>query len=143
MTKELDVTLAVKALVQAALPGALVRGFEADAEKPERIGDGGCVIGARGDPGEPAVDLSPLAYNYRHKFELEVAAPGGAGGAPLDAMLLPLGAAVEADRTLGGLCDWLEVEAAEYQDASLDNVPSVNWALVPLIAEYSTPNPLG
>lgn len=143
MTKELQVTLAVKALVQAALPAANVRGFDADAEKPERIGAGGCVIGARGDPGEPEIDLSPLSYNYRHRFELEIAAEDGAGGAALDTMLLALGAAVAADRTLGGLCQFLDVEAAEYMDATDENLPSISWALVPVIAEYSTNNPLG
>lgn len=143
MTKSLQVLLAAKALVAAALPLANVRGFDGDAEKPERIGAGGCVVGTRSDPGDPEVDLSPLTYNYRHRIELEIAAEGGAGGAPLDAMLLALGAAIQADRFLGGLCQWLDVEAAEMMDAGDDAVPSINWALVPLIAEYSTENPLG
>jgi hypothetical protein len=132
------VTLALKALVAAALPGAMVTGFDADAEKPARIPAGGIVVGGRGDPGEPDVDLSPLSYNYTHRFALEIAAEDGAGGAPLDTMLLALGAAIVADRHLGGLCQWLDVEAAEYLDVTDAAVPSVNWALVPVIAEYST-----
>lgn len=143
MTTSLKVLLAVKALIAAALPLANVRGFDGDAEKPDRIGPGGCVVGTRSDPGDPEVDLSPLTYNYRHRIELEIAAEGGVGGDPLDSMLLTIGAAVAADRFLGGLCQFLSAEAAEMMDTGDDGVPSINWALVPIIAEYSTENPLG
>jgi hypothetical protein len=66
-TKQLQVILAVKALVAEALPDAEIRGFDGDATKPTRVGSGGCVIGTRGDPGDPEVDLSPLTYNYSHR----------------------------------------------------------------------------
>lgn len=143
MTKGLQVALALKALVQAALPAATVRGFDADVAKPERIGAGGCVIGDKGDPGEPDVDLSPLTYNYRHRFELAVAAANGAGGAALDTMLTAIGTAIEADRTLGSLAEWLEAEAPQPGDADAEGVAAINWASVPVIVEYSTSSPLG
>lgn len=143
MTKQLQVILAVKALIVAALPGAKILGFDEDHEKPERIGAGGCVIGDSGDPGEPEMDLSPPVYNYRHVMWLDVAAANGDGGSALDAMLTPIGAAIEADRTLGGLCDYLDCGAPERGSHEGEMVTGINWAGVPIIAEYSTSNPLG
>lgn len=144
MTKQRDVLLAVKALVAAALPGAKLQGFDQDASKPDKIASpGGLVIGDPGDPGEPEVDLSPPAYNYRHTIWLDVAAANGAGGADLDAMLTPIGAAVAADRTLGGLCDYVDCGAAELGSREGEMVTGINWAGVPIICEYVTENPLG
>lgn len=142
MTKNLQVILAVKALVQAALPGAKVRGFDGDTSKPDRIGPQGCVIGHPGEPGEPEIDLSPLSYNYSHRLFLEVAAADGKGGADLDAMLIPIGEALAADRTLGGLCDFIVPGAPDRSDRSTDAIATTNWAVVPIDAEYSTSDPL-
>jgi hypothetical protein len=75
MTKQMQVLLAAKALVQAALPLATIAGFDSDFAKPQRVPDNGIVIGHPGEPGDPDVDLSPLAYNYSHRLFLEVAGP--------------------------------------------------------------------
>lgn len=143
MTKNFQVLLAVKTLVASALPGAELRGFDKDTDKPGRIGPGGCVIGHPGDPGEPEIDLSPLSYNYSHRFFLEVAAADGEGGAVLDGMLETLGQAVAADPFLGGLCSFFSAEAPDRNDRSTDAIASTNWATVGLVAEYDTNNPLG
>jgi hypothetical protein len=143
MSKNLDVLLALKALVQAALPGAKVAGFDKDDSKPERVGGGGCIIGHAGDPGEPVVDLSPLTYNYSHKVIVEVAGPNGEGGEPLDLMLLALGDAVDVDPYLGGLCQFLAVEQADLNDKSGAMIATMNWATIAFVAEYATEDPLG
>lgn len=139
--KQVDVLLAVKALVAGAVPGAQIRGFDEDTSAPEVIGDGGAILGLPGDPGEPEVDLSPLSYTYDYEIALEVAAPGGAPGEVLIAMLSAIGAAVLADRTLGGLADWLATTAPRFEDRSTD-YDTPNWAEVSLIATYSTSDPL-
>lgn len=141
MTTQRDVALALRALVQNALPDADVRGFDGDASVPAEIGQGGEVIGFPGDPGEPEVDLSPLAYHFDHPFRMEIAAAGGAGGAPLDAMVSAIGNAIRADRTLGGLCSFLEAQGAVRDDRTLDDV-TINWALVTVVASYTTQDPL-
>jgi hypothetical protein len=58
------------------------------------------------------VTLSPLRYHYQHRaeFEVVVQAPNGRATA-FDSLVATIGAALEADRTLGGLCDWIEPEA--------------------------------
>lgn len=143
MTKQFEVMLALKALVAAALPAAGISGFDGDTSKPVRIGPGGHVIGHPGDPGEPEVDLSPLTYNYSHRFYLEVIGPNGEGGDVLDGMLETLGPAIAADRFLGGLCEFLSAEAPDRNDRTTDTIATTNWATVPVMAEYRTLNPLG
>lgn len=56
--------------------------------------------------------LSPLLYHYQHRAELEVVVQTGTGRASaFDDLIAAIGTALEADRTLGGLCDWVEPEA--------------------------------
>lgn len=143
MTKSFQVQLALKALVAAALPGADLRGFDQDTSRPTRPGPLGCVIGHWGDPGDPEVDLSPPAYHYSHQFQLEVIGPDGAGGDPLDVMLAAIGAAIEADRFLGGLCDYLDCAAPDRDDRGTEAASPTNWATVAIVADYSTSSPLG
>lgn len=142
-TRQLRMLQALKALAETALPGSLVRGFDSDAEMPRRITAGGCVIGYPGEPGEADVDWSPLTYTFRQRVDVEIAAPGSAGGDDLDQMLVALGAAVLADRTLGGVCEWVEAQAAERGSRTGEGVAVVNWALVPIVAEYVTASALG
>jgi hypothetical protein len=43
---------------------------------PERVPAAGLIILRDGDPGDPAVTLSPLLYHYDHRAELEVIVQG-------------------------------------------------------------------
>ena len=80
-----------------------------DEVLPERIPTAGLIILRDGQPGEPEVTLSPLRYHYQHRAELEVVVQTGTGRASaFDSLIAAIGAALEADRTLGGLCDWIE-----------------------------------
>lgn len=142
MTPQLAILLALKALIQAALPMAEVRGFDGDSSVPEIIPAGGLVIGKFGDPGDPEITLNPPTYSYQHRIPLEIAAPEGVGGMTLDAMLPPIGAAIAANPFLGGLCEYLSVEQAGREDETGDDV-TINWADINVFAHYSTTNPLG
>jgi hypothetical protein len=135
LTKQLQIILAVKALVRAALPAVTLAGFDQDDALPTRVGANGCVVGHPGDPN--------LTWNYSHRLYLEISGPNGAGGDVLDAMLVTLGAAIAADPFLGGLCEFFSAESAELRDRTNEAATSINWATVPLVAEYSTTNPLG
>jgi hypothetical protein len=133
---------AVVALIAAALPGAEVK---RNLAKPERIPAGGLVIVRDGDPGEPEVLLSPLTYVYAHRIPIEVAARESASqpreGA-LDAMLAAIGGAVEANRALGGLCDFIEVEAPATADIDATGAQTARWADAAIVASYGTHDPL-
>ena len=145
MSRRLDVLQALKVLVQAALPGATVKGLDADAAKPERIPPGGMVIVRSGDPGPAAVDLSPLAYNYDHAIPVEVSAYQSSARTTnevIDDMLTQIGAAIAADRTLGGLCNWLDADAPVIDDVTADGSPAGAGADLVVTASYVTSNPL-
>ena len=92
-----------------------------DEVLPERIPAAGLIILRDGQPGEPEVTLSPLRYHYQHRAELEIVVQAGTGRASaFDDLIAAIGAALEADRTLGGLCDWLEPEAPASVDLPVE-----------------------
>ena len=71
---------------------------------PERVPAAGLLILRDGDPGEPAVTLSPLRYHYQHRAEVEAVVQSGTGrDVAFDALAAGVGIVLSADRTLGGL----------------------------------------
>lgn len=105
---------------------------------PERIPPPGLMILRDGNPGEPGVTLSPLTYHYQHRAELEVIVQSTtARDALFDAIAAQIGTVIAADRTLRGLCDWVEAEAPEPIDLAIDGAASLKAAVVPLILHYS------
>jgi hypothetical protein len=133
---------AIKTLIAAALPNADVK---RNLAKPERIPPGGLVILRDGDPGEPEVILSPLIYVYSHRIPIEIAAYETSSETReqvLDGMLGAIGAAVVADRTLGGLCDFIEAAAPATEDVETAGAIAGRWADLAIIAVYGTPDPL-
>jgi hypothetical protein len=54
-----------------------------------------------------------------------------------------LGSAIAADRTLGGLVDWLEASSVARRDSrSSAGIASFNWVTVPLTVEWRADTPL-
>jgi hypothetical protein len=141
-SKREQVLEAIKALVASALPSAEVK---RNLDKPERIPPGGLVIVRDGDAGEPEILLSPLTYIYEHRVPIEIAAFASASltrEQALDQMLAALGEAVAADRTLGGLCEFLDTEAPTSDGLETAGAISGRWADAAIIASYATGNPL-
>ena len=114
-----------------------------DEVLPERIPASGLIILRDGQPGEPEVTLSPLRYHYQHRAELEVVvqAPNGRATA-FDTLTASIGAALEADRTLGGLCDWVEPEAPASVDLPMEGAAALKAAAITVVLHYSTTGPL-
>ena len=114
-----------------------------DEVLPERIPATGLIILRDGQPGEPEVTLSPLRYHYQHRAELEVVVEAGAGRAStFDDLIAAIGAALEADRTLGGLCDWVEPEAPASVDLLVEGAAALKAAVITLNLYYTTTGPL-
>jgi hypothetical protein len=110
---------------------------------PERIPTTGLIILRDGKPGEPEVTLSPLTYFYEHRAELEVVIQAGTGrDALFDALTAEIGAALTADRTLGGLCDWVEAEAPEPVDLPIEGAVTLKAAVITIVLHYATNDPL-
>jgi hypothetical protein len=141
-SKREQVLDAVKALVASALPDADVK---RNLAKPERIAPGGLVIVRDGDPGEPEVMLSPLTYIYTHRIPIEIAAYETSSQPReevLDDLLGAIGSAVAGDRTLGGLCDFIEAEAPSTDDVETAGARAGRWADASIVAVYGTTDPL-
>lgn len=110
---------------------------------PERIPSEGLIILRDGDPGDPDVTLSPVRYHYRHRVEVEAVVQGTARDATFDAFCSALGTAVAGDRTLNGLCDWVEAEAPRPVDLPVEGAASLKAAVIPIVLHYSLADPLG
>ena len=123
----------------SALPATALRG----GVLPERVPAAGLLILRDGEPGDPEVTLSPLRYHYQHRAEIETVVQGATRDAAFDTLCASIGAAVAADRTLGGLCDWIEAEAPRTVDLAVEGAASLKAALIQVVLHYSTADPLG
>ena len=112
---------ALHALLQTQ-PAPVLRG----EVLPERVPAAGLLILRDGEPGEPAVTLSPLRYHYQHRAEIEAVVQTGTGrDAAFDALAGGVGIVLAADRTLGGLCDWVEAEAPRPVDLAIEGAATL------------------
>lgn len=145
MSRRLDVLQAVCALVAGALPSSDVLGIDNDVTAPTRLGTGGRAVIRSGDPGEPEMTLGILSYSYSHRIPIELTAAATetlSREEALDAMAEAIGTAIDADRTLGGLADWLEIEAMTSDDLSVGDAQALKGGDLAIIADYTTSNPL-
>ncbi|MBP1806463.1 acyl-CoA transferase [Rubellimicrobium aerolatum] len=124
-----------------AWTGAAVRRGEV---LPVRVPPNGLIILREGDPGTPDVTLCPLTYHYEHEAQAEIFTDVGADRHfVFDALKLALGQALGADRTLGGLCDWLEAGAPQIEDLPVtEGGAPLKAAVVPIRLHFATPDPL-
>ena len=114
-----------------------------DEVLPERIPAAGLIILRDRQPGEPEVTLSPLRYHYQHQAELEVVIQVGTGRASaFDDLIATIGATLEADPTLGGLCDWVEPEAPATVDLPVEGAATLKAAVITVVLHYTTTGPL-
>lgn len=128
--------------LEAAKPaGARV---ERNAVLPDRIPSAGLLILRDGDPGDPETLLSPTHYIFQHVAEVDVLVEGRANvrEATFDALKQSVAAAVAADRTLGGLCDWIETVAPAPLELPLEGADAIKGATIGVVLHYQTDDPL-
>ena len=115
-----------------------------DEVLPERIPPAGLIILRDGQPGEPEITLSPLRYHYQQRAELEVIVqtPGNRATA-FDTLISAIGTILTADRTLGGLCDWVEAEAPASVDLPVNGAIALKAAVVTVVLHFTAADPLG
>jgi hypothetical protein len=107
---------------------------------PQRMPPGGIVMLRDGETVEETAILSPLAFAIEHRAEIEVAVTGAtpaARNALLDALLVDIGAAVLADRTLGGAVEWAQPGAPEFEDVEFEGAAAARAALVPVTLSFT------
>ena len=133
---------ALKALLET-VPDAVV---ERNSVLPEKIPGGGLIILRDGDPGEPEQALGGFgnAY-YQHAVEIEVYVEEGdaaARDAAFDALLQQIGAALEADPTLGGLAFGLTYGRPEPSIEAVAGAPAIKSATLTVTVDYESDAPL-
>ena len=69
--------------------------------------------------------------------------PAGNRATAFDTLIAAIGTTLAADRTLGGLCDWVEAEAPASVDLPVEGAVSLKAAVVTVVLHYSTADPLG
>ncbi len=110
---------------------------------PVTIPDEGLVIVRDGDPGEVEQTMSPPRWHYQHRAEVEVFTQDASRHAQFDSICTRIGAALAADRTMGGTCEWVEPEAPQPSDLPVDGADTIKAAVIGVILIYSTADPLG
>lgn len=132
--------------LHAALLGMADTKVLRDAVLPTDLPVGGVVILRDGDPGQPDVTLSPLQYYFTHRAEVEVIVAGktpAARATAFDELAAKIGVAIEADRTLGGACDWVEANAPAPVDLPMEGAEAWKAAIILIELNYATTSPLG
>ncbi len=110
---------------------------------PTEVSREGLVILRDGDPGEPEITISPLRYHYEHRAGIELFVPGTADRDMLfDDLRMLIGTLITSNRTLGGLVDWIEAEAAESTDLPFEGADTMKAATIPVVLHFWTADPL-
>jgi hypothetical protein len=112
---------------------------------PTKVPADGLIILRDGDPGEPEVTLSPTRYHYQHRAEIEALVQHGDSvqrDTALDTLLETVAQALDGQTSLGGLVDYLHIQTPDFLSETVEGAPTIKAAVVPIILEYSTSNPL-
>jgi len=130
--------IALHGLIDGAVTGGAARNIVV----PQEIPAAGLVILRDGAP--VLVDVTmPRHYHLDHAVDLEIYAQAASGREAItDARRQEIGAAIEADRTLGGLCDWVEAIPVETDDQRVEGGLAIRIDLIRVTLSYATQNPL-
>ncbi len=113
---------------------------------PEKIPDDGLIILRDGEPGEPEQALGGFGSTYyQHAVEIEVyveESDPAARDAAFDDLLHQIGAALEADPTLGDLAFGLTYGRPEPAIEAVAGAPAIKRAALSVIIDYETDAPL-
>ena len=141
-SKAEQVLEALKTMLET-VPGATI---ERNSVLPEKVPAGGLIILRDGDPGEPEQALGGFgnAY-YQHAVEIEVYVEEGdaeARDAAFDALLQQIGAALEADPTLGGVAFGMTYRRPEPAIEAIAGAPAIKSATLSVTVDYESDAPL-
>ena len=114
-----------------------------NANLPEKVPESGLCIVSDGKPGEPQVTLSPLTYHYAHSVPVEIFVPiDDDPDSLLDELAVRVGTILAKERTLKGLCDWVEAAAPETDELVDLGMAGIKAALITVTLHYDTQDPL-
>lgn len=135
VTTHADILAAVVAFVKSALPRSKV---VQNQPKPQALPCDGLINVLDGTVEDLGADLSPLRYNWRRSIPLVLLTPDDP-----QAHITALGAALDSDRFLGGLAEWMDAQPPEPEFDDVTGAEPMGQVLIVLVVEYTTANPLG
>ena len=113
--------------------------------RPTKIPATGLMILRDGEIEQVETILSPLRYLHQHRAEVEVLVQDPQQtdrDTLLDTLMQAVGNAVSVDNTLGSVVDIALSEPPEIIDEPVEGAAGIKAALVPIMLEYATDNPL-
>ena len=125
------------------LQTATVRVYR-NLDNPQKV-EGGLIIMRDGTTEQPEVLLSPLTYIYQHLVNLEVMvqyADANQRSSQLDALLVSIGGVINANRSLGGIAEWVEAEAPTFVEQPIEGTTTVKMATLSIMVRFFTSDPL-
>lgn len=108
------------------------------------IPGGGLIVVRDGDPGQPEMTLGNISYHYEHGADVEIFVTNFRTSLDqaFDELRQAVGAALLADRTLGGAVLWANPSAPVAIDLPSATEKPIKAASIPLQLVYVTDNPL-
>lgn len=109
---------------------------------PQRIPPGGLVVVRDGETLSETAMFSPLVWQIEHGAEVEIVVAGATPAdrdAALDDLLSAVGAAIAADRTLGGAVEWAGPGAPRFEDIVVEGAAASRAALVTVTLAFTAP----
>jgi hypothetical protein len=79
--------------------------------------------------------FSPLSAGW-------IAQTGNGWDAAFDTLAAGVDVILSADRTHGGLCDWIEAQAPRPVDLAIDGAAALKAAVIPIVLHYANADPL-
>ena len=122
----------------STLPAAALRG----EVWPERVPAAVLLILRDGERASPRSRCRRCVIITSKRPEIEAVVQGAAHDTAFDTLCASIGTTIAADRTLGGLCDWVEAEAPRPVDLLVDGAASLKAARIPVILHYFTTDPM-
>jgi hypothetical protein len=133
---------ALKALLETVPNSSVQR----NSVLPEKVPAGGLIILHDGNPGEPEQALGGLGSTYyQHAVEIEVyveEADAPSRDAAFDDLLQQIGAALEANPTLGGLAFGLAYGRPETSIEAIAGAPALKTGTILVTIDYEADAPL-
>jgi len=144
MRRSEAVLTALAGVVKAACDSVSAQ-FSRNSVLPVAVPTAGFATVFDGDAGEPEQTFSPLTFHFEHQAEIEVVVAGATAAqrdARFDALVEVIGLGLLADRTLGGLVDWMQARAPLVDVDPVEGGEALKSATIPVVLHYATTDPL-
>lgn len=146
-TKREQIFAALFALWQTNVVNVSAKRNETPPERLDAADSITLLLQQDGGDVPPAAEilLSPVSYVFEEMIELQIAAQGVVSDTTpeIDRVIAAIGAAIGANRTLGGLADDVRaLEAPRIEDRAVTGAAALRLATVRVRLAWSAPDPL-